>query len=275
MSCSNNLKQIGLALANYESVHRVWPPGRMGCDGWTSDVCTNNPGYQRPGTSGFVMLLPQLDLKGLYELFEPFAKGAVSPAAPGDSSDGTTNGWKTPEIDRAMRERPAVFVCPSDTSEPMRGDRATCSYALCQGSNGPSLGMDQVRVKHYNTGVFMYRTVYGIRDVTDGLSHTIFAGETIEGHTRESYNSWTVGSRHLSCMRSTENPINTPPGTGIVLTAYGYSCNGAFASRHPGGAMFTYGDGHVAFLSEDMDLPTYQALSTRAGGEMTTPEDGL
>jgi prepilin-type processing-associated H-X9-DG protein len=39
--------------------------------------------------------------------------------------------------------------------------------------------------------------------------------------------------------------------------------NAAFASHHPGGAHFVFGDGHVALLTENMGLPTYQALSTR------------
>ena len=69
MQCSNNLKQIALALANYESGVGVFPPGRMGCDGWTQDVCKDNPGIQRPGTSGFVMILPQLEQQNLYDKF--------------------------------------------------------------------------------------------------------------------------------------------------------------------------------------------------------------
>jgi len=69
-------------------------------------------------------------------------------------------------------------------------------------------------------------------------------------------------------MRSTENPLNTPPGTGTVDDYYtGFRWNGAFGSRHPGGAMFGFGDGRVQFLSDNLDLPTYRALSTRAGGE--------
>ncbi len=269
--CVNNLKQIGLALVSYESNLASYPPGRMGCDGWTSDVCKDNPGSARPGTSGFVMILPYLEMTNLYEMIEPFAKGAVYPASPADSSDGTTSGWRTDEIDQAVKTRPAVYVCPSDVSKPLRGSCATGSFALCAGSNGPTYGISQTLVKHYNTGVFQYRTVYRQADIRDGVSNTIFVGEVIEADTTESANCWCLAGRHLHSLRTTDNPLNTAPTEGVTVDLYGYSCSGAFASYHPGGANFVFGDGHVSFLSENIDLDTYRALSTRAGGEPVSP----
>jgi prepilin-type N-terminal cleavage/methylation domain-containing protein len=267
--CTNNLKQIALALAHYQDACRVWPPGRMSCDGWTGDVCRNLPGAARPGTSGFVMILPQLELQTLYDSFEPFAKGAVYPGSPNDTPDGTTSGWRTDRIDRAIRTRPAIYVCPADNSAPIKDDScATASYAFVQGSNGPSFGIDEVRVKHYNNGTFMYRTLLRPEDVSDGLSNTLFLGEVIAADTDQSANCWVVGARHLHSMRSTDNPLNTMPGEGVVVNLYGYKANGAFASRHWGGGFFAFGDGHVLFIAEVIDLKTYRALSTRAGQEI-------
>ncbi len=270
--CVNNLKQIGLALANYETALKSFPPGRMGCDGWCSDVCTNNAAFQKPGTSGFVMILPYLELQTLYDQFAPFAHGAVYPV--GDGCDGSSAGdWKTDRVKEGLRQRPAVYVCPSDNSQTHRGEAAVGSYALVHGSRGPSYGIDQKKVKHYNTGMFNYRTSYKVKHVSDGMSKTIFVGEVNEADTTESSNRWMVGSRHLDSLRTTENPINTPPTEGIVLDLYGYKCNGAFGSSHPGGANFAFGDGHVTFLSENIDLATYQSLSTREGGETFQLED--
>ena len=188
----------------------------MGCDGWTGGPCGQTPGSKRPGSSGFLLILPQLDQEPLFRQFEPFAKGAVYPSQPGDKPDGTTDGWNTPEITRALATRPPVFVCMSDRSEPMNGSCATGSYALVQGSNGPTYGIDQVRVKHYNNGMFLYKTVRTDSDVRNGLSNTIFVGETIENHTDESANCWSIGCRHLDSLRSTDNPLNTQPGKGVV-----------------------------------------------------------
>jgi prepilin-type N-terminal cleavage/methylation domain-containing protein/prepilin-type processing-associated H-X9-DG protein len=263
--CTNNLKQIVLAIANYESTSKTYPPGRMGCDCWTGNVCGNRPDSTRPGTSGFVMILPQMELQGLYDSFNDFQLGAVYPAT-GCGGTADTAGWNT-GIAQYLLVRPKAYVCPSDTSEPNRGSAATGSYALVHGSRGPTNGIDQMLVKHYNTGVFNYRTVYRTSDVTDGLSNTMFAGEVIEAHTADSSNRWLVGSRHTDSLRSTDNPLNTPPSTGVVVTLYGNRVNGAFASRHPNGAMFAFGDGHVNFFSENIDLTVYRALSTRAEGE--------
>jgi prepilin-type N-terminal cleavage/methylation domain-containing protein/prepilin-type processing-associated H-X9-DG protein len=262
--CVNNLKQIALALSSYESMNKVFPPGRMGFDGWNTEIAANQPGYCRPGTSGFVMILPFLEQQTLYNQFEPFARGALYPSVgPNDQDDGTTTGWQTTQIAQAVGVRPAVFVCPSNTSEPKYGSLATGNYALCMGSRGPSTpnsgtGVDGVlldgpigehAVKHQNTGVFHYRSVYTAAEIRDGLSNTIFVGEVIQAHTQESANRWLIGSRHLDCLRSTDNPLNTPPTGGVALDLYGYKCSGAFASRHAGGASFAFGDGHVANLA--------------------------
>ncbi|MBC8875461.1 MAG: DUF1559 domain-containing protein [Planctomycetes bacterium] len=263
--CVNNLKQVGLALHSYHDSLGRFPPGRMSCDGWTGGPCAGKTWIDKPGTSGFVMLLPYLEEQPLYDLFGGFQRGAVYPTS-------GPAGWRTPEVDRAMKTRPDVYVCPSDTSLPMLGNDATSSYAFNHGSRGPSYGMDQVNLKHGNTGLFNYLAAYNMRDVLDGTSNTMFAGEVIDAHTSQSANRWVVGSRHLDSLRSTENPLNTPPGTGpYTLNAYGYRCNGAFGSKHPGGANFLLADGQVRFLADAIDMYVYRALSTRAGGETVTP----
>ncbi|MCA9268882.1 MAG: DUF1559 domain-containing protein [Planctomycetales bacterium] len=270
LQCTNNLKQVALAMAAYETNFKRYPPGRAGCDGWTDDVCKNKQGWQRPGSSGFVFILPQLEQQNLYDKIDTLDKGALFPAQPADTDDGTTSGWRTANCDLVIKTRLDVFVCPSDDSKPtIDGSKdAVGSYALCQGSNGPTYGISQTQVKHYNNGMFLYVTPLSSKDVRDGLSNTIFVGETVANNTIESQNRWTLGSRHLSSLRSTDNPLNTPPGTGIVVDLYGYKCNGAFGSNHTNGALFGFGDGHVVFLSENIELSTYRALSTRDGKEV-------
>jgi prepilin-type processing-associated H-X9-DG protein len=78
--------------------------------------------------------------------------------------------------------------------------------------------------------------------------------------------------RQTETYRTTENPLNTPPGQGKLMPSskVGPGSNSAFASRHPGGGHFAFADGSVAFLSENINLPIYRALSTIAGQETIT-----
>ena len=288
-SCSNNLLQIIKAMASYESANRSFPPGRMGCDAYSGTPCGTLQGVSTPGTSAFLAILPQLDASPLYGSFAPLALGAVYPA----KSDATTSGWNTAAMTRALQaQRPAVFVCPSDTAKPaniiLTPPTTTSSYALVIGELGtnPIIGptgatlqpaaTTDANQKYYNNGPFVYLLPRRSADVHDGLTNTLFVGETFDGDTPQSMNSWPVSIAYLSSMRSTNNPLNTPAGTGamVAITNCGlagipssYTVTGAFGSRHPSGANFAFGDGHVKYLASQIDFPTYQALSTIAGSE--------
>jgi len=118
-------------------------------------------------------------------------------------------------------------------------------------------------VKVFNTGMFVYIRALRVADCLDGTSNTFFAGEVIGSHTSQSSNRWLLAIRHLDSLRTTDNPLNTPPGQGVVYS----SANGAFASFHPGGGNFGFGDGSVRFISDTIELSIYRALSTREGKE--------
>jgi len=274
--CTNNLKQITLATANYEQAVKSLPPGRMGsdCSDYYGLAPTSGanavPDYKRQGTSGFVMLLPYLEAKNIYDQIG-FQLGAIQPANCGIGP--STTGWLSliPNYDQLFRTRPQVFVCPSSTDEPLYTVNnptpvySTGCYALCSGSIGPSQGISGA-VKAGNTGMFMYIRSMKYADCTDGLSNTFFVGEVVKSHTPEGVNRWWIAGRHTDSLRTTDNPLNTPPGQGVV---YG-SNNGAFGSFHPGGGNFGFGDGTVRFISDTIDLAVYRALSTRDGGETNT-----
>ncbi|MGQ9604745.1 MAG: DUF1559 domain-containing protein [Thermogutta sp.] len=281
--CTNNLKQIALATANYEDAVKSIPPGRMGSD--CSDYYGLAPtsganikyDYQRQGTSGFVMLLPYMEEKNLYDSLNGFQMGTIQPA--NCNFGPSTAGWLStiPNYQQVFRTRPPVFVCPSSTDEPFRTgtpEFSTGCYALCSGSIGPSQGISGA-VKAGNTGMFMYIRSMKFSDCLDGLSNTFFFGEVIKSHTAEGTNRWWIAGRHADSLRTTDNPLNTPVGEGITYPAGGGGIgsgrnNGAFGSFHPGGGNFAYGDGSVRFISNTIDLVIYRALSTREGGETNT-----
>jgi hypothetical protein len=130
------------------------------------------------------------------------------------------------------------------------------------GYKGPSFGSG-CAVKTDNSGPFLYGKAVKIRSITDGLSHTAFLGEVIEPHTRKSSNIWAFAARHADSLRTTENSLNTLPGEGsIVSSGNTAGSNGAFASQHPGGAHFGFGDGRVIFVTDSIDKKIYDAMAT-------------
>jgi prepilin-type N-terminal cleavage/methylation domain-containing protein/prepilin-type processing-associated H-X9-DG protein len=286
MQCSNNLKQIGLALQTYHDSRKAFPANRRGCDGADCDgLCvafraahpkTNG----RDGDSAFIELLPYLEESSLYSLYDPVE---------GMQTTQNPNSLTLPNHQTLMRSRPTVVVCPSDNAErdctvwnSSGSDIATAatgSYAFCAGSAGPGSANNpypeyaavQQAVtcpKYKNNGMFNYVVRRKIKECTDGLSSTIFAGEVVDGHLGESSNRWTAATLYIDCYRTTYNPLNTFPGLPVTAVSSGLNLNGAFASRHPQVCQFVFGDGHVAALNESIDtFRVYQPLSTRAGSE--------
>jgi len=264
MKCTNNLKQIALAINSYSDVYNRYPHGRLGCDGITDApwcaTATNpaNDPVGRSGQSGFVQILPFLEADALHK--------TVNQVDPPWNPSGT---WQTPNK-TVVETRPPFIVCASDRSQPfiVSGglNAATGSYAFVHGKIGPSSGISST-LKLYNTGMFNYRIAHKMSDMTDGTSNTMIVGEVAVSDTDLSYNLWTQAGRHESCLRSTENPLNTKPGTGVTTSPYGVALFGGFGSNHTGGGNFAFGDGHIQFLTNGIDILTYQALSTRAGGE--------
>ena len=176
MSCSNHLKQIGLALHNNESVHRSFPPGRVG-------LFDN-------GASGFVQLLPYLDNSPFYATF--YGE---------DPHPFEDRSWSTAHNIEVVRTRPEFMVCPSDQAEPHMFrwgyPVAIGSYAFSIGTLGPSHALSIVGVR--NDGLFQYVRGARLAHVSDGLSHTIAVGEVSDGHKPDGSNIWMVAVATVHC----------------------------------------------------------------------------
>jgi prepilin-type N-terminal cleavage/methylation domain-containing protein len=296
--CVNNMRQIALAVAEFEDANKEFPAGRSGCDGVGASThdnvdCTSRRsslGHEMAGSgaSALVMILPFLEQQALFNQFQVDKYPLWSPTA------GATD-WLVPSaaIREAIVKRPEMYACPSDSqmllladykhAVPARYEVATGSYAMVAGSmntsNRPVTDFDdpaRYSLKYNNDGVFFYSRRFKLEEISDGLSNTLFVGETVDGHSPLSSNIWTNGNRWNSTMRGTATPINFPPGEngggGTLVDATGINLtNGGFASRHAGGAVFAFGDVHVVFLSENIDVTAYGRLSSRASGE---PVDG-
>ena len=291
-SCMNNLKQLSLGMLTRENAKKAFPPGRMNCDASVNAPCsgnTTNP--PRSGGSGFLLILHQIEQPALGDLF-----GAAIKLGGPWTLDNSSTAWQNPQIIAAIGERPPSFVCPSDTSEPsIPGSTmgaaylpkvGTNSYAMCQGSLGPAAGQAGMNSnwKSANNGMANYLLTRKIKDISDGLSKTFILGETLDGHADETRNTWANGVRFQDSMRTTGCPLNSSPNSsdqnapadcGLAFDYYTRSngtkirVNADFGSKHPGGAVFAFVDGHIAFVTDNISFQAYQALSTVAGGETT------
>jgi prepilin-type N-terminal cleavage/methylation domain-containing protein/prepilin-type processing-associated H-X9-DG protein len=292
--CTNNLKQIGLAMLNYESAKKKFPPGRV--VGAYNPTTAGNPNHvchntipkslaENSTASGFVELLQYLEESAVY---------AAVPWGPTEKiwpENGTYTWADTPRRE-LVKTRPAIYVCPSSTAEPIVNHSdsgyspplpmATGTYALCMGSKGPATEPTGNNYKCKNDGMFYYGTKTKIREITDGTSKTYAAGEVIDASgTTDGLapNVWSWAYGNQSSLRSTAEPLNTRScrisnttncgtyHTGAVTPGINAYYNGAFASDHSGGANFVFADGHVVFVSENISQPIYQATSTINKGD--------
>lgn len=259
-SCQNNLKQIGLGIAVYETAFSEFPPGRIGCDdvghNMGISVCDDATTPEaNNGASGFVSILPQLEQANLADIL------AVNDGGLWNRDVDDLQWWNNENKRQGILEHLPVLWCPSSRSEQTSDVydpvlAATSTYAFSNGSLGPD---NLVHVTKYkNDGVFVYKVPRKHSDVLDGLSNTFLVGEVRNPDTWESSNIWNYAIANADCLRTTTNPLNTLPGAGVVIERR----NGAFASFHPAGGNFVYGDGHVGFLSEQIELQVYRDFST-------------
>ena len=265
-TCVNHQKQVGMALAAHESMLGSLPPGRIGCDdtGDTMDIdlCPPYlPSEERTAASGFVPILPQLELQTLYDQL------AIEEGGLWNRNVDDLAWYSDISKCKGIKQRIDLLVCPSDTSDPISAVydpvlAATASYAFVHGSRGP--GTAAHIVKYGNDGPFLYVARRTMKQFLDGTSKTAVLGEVILADTWESSNTWSYALAHADCLRTTTNHLNTQPGAGMAVDRQ----NGAFGSHHPEGAIFCFADGHVEFVTNAVDQDIYRGMSTIAGAEL-------
>ncbi|QDU97094.1 DUF1559 domain-containing protein [Lignipirellula cremea] len=287
-TCTNHLKQIGLAMANYHDSHNCFPPGCV----YTRAVdSTTNPSSNAGNDlwSWGAMILPQLEQGSLYEIL-----GAGSGLKPKRSVDaGLARG-------KGIEQSLATYRCPSDIGPDLNTNRrfhsphtasgrqefaiATSNYVANngygytytssnsnnnKGENGAvSANKATGPFKSYR-GNYQDRALVSIRDITDGTSSTIAAGERCWKMRIKGVDT-TYGAANAYACRSESHGHNSLASvvaigsTGINNGAYNGADNplpGAgnqravegFSSLHPGGANFVFCDASTHFISENIN----------------------
>lgn len=284
--CKNNLKQMGLAIHNYESSLGSFPPGRVGFP---------------MVFSAHALLLPYYDGANLYNLidFNTAPTFVEPPVAPYSKN-----------VSAAMTKIP-TFLCPSDLGTVPGNSYGSTNYVVCTGSGSTAT----TRYIRLGDGVMMDVKLKGVvrfRDVTDGLSNTVAISEqTLGNGVAASAASSPPVSSDLQVLKLTTAQNDTITGTdpspsacvvGAAGTWNGFRgakwMNGHFGdtlynhgltpnsdtfdcgnnsnnagltsarSRHIGGVHVLLCDGAARFVSENVDTGIWQALGSRAGGEV-------
>lgn len=204
--CTNNLKQYGLALHNYHDVYKTFPRTAYAC---ANAACASGSGCTSwwKGYSVHSMLLPFIEQNAVYDQFD----------------------WGEPAVDnpnyalcRATRINP--FMCPSDSPYPDTSYLGNTNYAVCLGACWGNTGNAVEQ-----NGMFRRDWETAMRDVRDGTSNTIMAGEILIGDGTG--NTYTVGDVVYSVARV--GPIQKPTQTD--LETYGASCEASKANHHSHG----------------------------------------
>jgi len=293
--CVNNLKQLGLAAHNYHSANGSFPTAMYlhPVFGPTSGTAWNNSSF-------LVLLLPQMEQ-------QPIANAVNFSIMWGDQLGG---GWRWSRTYMGQQNSTVrmsilnTLICPSDNSPnidnfnadeiigqqgagtsyvgnlgdnclacaPAAGTVVTCSDTgrLCR---GPQLGHNRTAANGQDTdnggmagsGIFWaWGPNVSINMVTDGTSNTFMCGEQIRAVTR--WNCWVHANQTIG---STAIPLNFKLQPANVEN---WTRQYSFRSNHAGGANFLNADGSVKFIKESISFPIYQALSTRAQGEVISAD---
>jgi prepilin-type N-terminal cleavage/methylation domain-containing protein/prepilin-type processing-associated H-X9-DG protein len=250
--CKNNLRQIGIALQHYHDVKSTFPSGFV----WPN----------RTFWTG--LILPQIEQSTIYDSLDFGVAWDV---------DGTTN-------ESACGMYLSVFRCPSTDAPKHRTtvgipDRVPCNYLACtsgligyESGPPPLVGMDDA------DGLFAVNSNVRLRDIMDGSSNTIAAGEAIFIYVGQGFDHygldqyidhWYIGtpegqSNEISeSMGSTAAPVNGFRYRDLFVDQKELS----FSSRHAGGAQVVFADGHVAFVNETINGAIWSGLGTRSNFE--------
>ncbi len=291
--CTNQLKQMGLAILSYESARSEFPPGGMTYGIWgkrntglTPFVCERDGGDCN-GTNWAIEILPYLEQQALYDLYDHDEENFAVGDPDGDG-----------QINQKVRDTDLdLMKCPTDSfAQEFGKEPATSSYKAMTGvitryngsswlnwtspaggSSNPSVAV--FKENYDRRGLFFSMGQPGLvpqkmKQVTDGTSNTVMVGEFHWlGKSEPAWPArWAITQRWHNKAEALADPLLRSTDVDLCLanmtTAPLWACNRAFGSAHAGdGGNWLKIDGSVSFVTWSLDGNVYEALATISGAD--------
>lgn len=263
--CSNNLKQLGLAMHSYHDANGQLPPlmGPSGCC-WGTWV---------------VPIMPYIEQQNAFQLYQNWG---------GSDTTGIRYG-AAPNTTNVTGRRYAVLSCPSDTENTPIGTMTNHNYAVCGGTGGTTGGVPAGAPSGFQRSAGMFDGLNRTRkikltDVTDGLTNTVMVGEVLQGTSSPSdlrgFIWWgdaagfsTFAPPNTSTPDQIYSPsyCNNQPARNLPCTGTGGSVFYS-RSRHTGGVNSALGDGSVRFIRTNINPTTWLLLGSPTDGQVINLE---
>lgn len=254
--CVNNLKQVALAIDLYHDMKQVYPPGRLHTDQY--------------GESWAFRLLPQLEQQAIFDAFDvklrvDDAKNAQAMRTPVSTFYCPTR--RSPAADRDFDNGGTQSLVPAAAAG---GDYAANAGIYHNFETPPELGgPDDPHLDAGRTAgpIYTYSKI-AARHVTDGLSNTFAVGERHLPspdvfdepeilHLRQGDTAYFAADTAATILRGTKWGLATGPQDADVTK---------FGSEHTGLVHFAFLDGHVASVTDDVDIKLLQQMSVIGDG---------
>ncbi|MBN2295838.1 MAG: DUF1559 domain-containing protein [Pirellulales bacterium] len=289
--CKNHLKQISMAFATHENHHGHFPTGGWGVC-WVGDP-DRGAGKSQPG--GWVFnILPFIEQLSVYELAcdgDPDTITALQKAGAKETLETPLAMLNCPSRRRAALY-PFTYIHPHGLNELVNSDRpqaaARNDYVANAGTRFASVGFSSVPQslsdgdrrswswitetddRYAGTGICHQRSQIRVRDVTDGTSHTLLAGEKYmdPNHYRDGKDGNDTFAMYVGDYNGVLNmahEVRLP----CAQDTPGYWTWG-YGSPHAGGWNCSFVDGSVHTISYHLELRVSQAMSHRSDGEAFT-----
>jgi prepilin-type N-terminal cleavage/methylation domain-containing protein/prepilin-type processing-associated H-X9-DG protein len=296
--CSNNLKQIGLALLNYHDSKRHFPEGYSGAVQYTVTDDEDAPIDTSLGWAWSTEILPYCEESTLYSSLrldlhveDTLNSKAISTVVSTylcPSDQGIVGSPPTISVTDGLGTQLAL-AAPSSYTAICGDDQIETGHKQVEGADQPSPDFPM------HIGIFSRNSHTRMAEITDGMSKTLMVGEHA---CQDAQGIWAGAINGSMVLRGDQNPCPgnaTDKATSFVLShAHLINANADTdgglddpSSGHVGGANFVFADGSVRFLQDvpgdppdgsnppyTQDSIVFQYMATKAGGEII-PADSL